>query len=186
MQDEDALMERVAAGDIRAFEMVVKTHQDLLLRVATRLLGGDHEDARDAVQESFVRLWRARTSYEGRAHLRAYLLRITRRVCVDRMRICRPTEELPENWQAAGTRPEERAEATALEWAVRQAVGELPEPQRVVFLLSHYEGFSYAEIASALDCPLGTVASRKRLATETLRRRLAPWLEQELENAHDV
>ena len=55
----------------------------------------------------------------------------------------------------------------------------LPEPQRAVFILSQYEGLSYAEIAEALDCPVGTVASRKHMAVEALRRRLHLWIEEE-------
>jgi len=47
-----------------------------------------------------------------------------------------------------------------------------------VFILSQYEGLSYAEIAAILECPVGTVASRKHLATETLRRRLWAWREE--------
>ena len=82
-------------------------------------------------------------------------------------------------WTRALTRPSldpaDVAQAHGLADAVRLAVLSLPEPQRAIFLLSHYEGLSYAEIAEALDCPLGTVASRKHQATETLRRRLSPW-----------
>jgi RNA polymerase sigma-70 factor (ECF subfamily) len=78
-----------------------------------------------------------------------------------------------------GEEPEARLEAAALADAVRRAVQALPAPQREVFILSHYEGLSYQEIAGVLGCPLGTVASRKHLALEALRRRLAPWMEGE-------
>lgn len=78
-----------------------------------------------------------------------------------------------------GARPEARLQAKALSEAVRAAVLALPEAQRTVFVLSQYEGLGYREIAAVLDCPLGTVASRKHLAVETLRRRLRPWIENE-------
>ncbi len=71
--------------------------------------------------------------------------------------------------------PEALAEQKSLADAVAQAVLSLPQGQRAVFILSQYEGLSYGEIAEALGCPVGTVASRKHQATETLRRKLSSW-----------
>ena len=68
--------------------------------------------------------------------------------------------------------PAQQVEAHALTRSIRLAVQELPEVQRCVFALSEYENMSYKDIARVLDCPVGTVASRKRLAVEALRRRL--------------
>lgn len=144
------------------------------MRFAARLLG-DSEAAQDAAQEAFLRLWRLRSRYQPRGCLQAYLLRTVRSVCLDHVRVARPWEALGEGVDAAAPDPATLAEAHNLADAVRLVVLSLPEAQRAVFLLSHYEGLSYAEIAGALDCPLGAVASRKHQATETLRRRLAPW-----------
>jgi RNA polymerase sigma-70 factor (ECF subfamily) len=58
---------------------------------------------------------------------------------------------------------------------VRDAVLSLPEDQRAVFVLSCYDGLSYSEIGEIVGCPVGTVASRKRLAAQALRKRLAAW-----------
>lgn len=122
----------------------------------------------------------ARHRYQPSGRLAALLLKITRNVCLDR---AGRTEA--EEWTEARTAgrsdddPAAQAESGALAEAVRRAVGSLPEPSRTVFILSHYEGLSYADIAVALDCPLGTVASRKRLAVEALRRKLAHWVEGE-------
>lgn len=179
MDEDDTWMRQAAAGDSRAFGRIVARYQTRLVRVAARLLS-DPELAKDAAQEAFLRLWRARHRYQPAGHLAALLLKITRNVCLDwtgRTETDEWTEE-----PAAGRaedNPETQAEADALGEAVRRAVGSLPEPSRTVFILSHYEGLSYADIAAALDCPLGTVASRKRLAVEALRRKLAHWVEGE-------
>ena len=172
--DDDALMRRAADGDAQAFGLIVRAHQGRLVRFAARLLG-DSEAAQDAAQEAFLRLWRLRSRYQPRGCLQAYLLRTVRTVCLDHVRAARPWEALDEGVDTAAPDPAALAQERGLADAVRRAVLSLPEPQRAVFLLSHYEGLSYAEIAEALDCPLGTVASRKHQATETLRRRLAPW-----------
>ena len=172
--DDDALMRRAADGDAQAFGAIVAAYQARLARFAARLLG-DPEAAQDAAQEAFLRLWRRRTHFQPRGCLQAYLFRAVRSACLDHIRAARPWEALGEGAGGDSSDPAVLAQAHGLADAVRRAVLSLPEPQRAVFLLSHYEGLSYAEIAEALDCPLGTVASRKHQAAETLRRRLAPW-----------
>lgn len=174
MEDDDALMRRVAGGDAQAFGLIVQAHQGRLVRFAARLLG-DSDAAQDAAQEAFLRLWRLRTRYQPRGCLQAYLLRTVRTVCLDHVRADRPWEPLEEGAGGDAPDPAMLVQGRGLAGAVRRAVLSLPEPQRAVFLLSHYEGLAYAEIADALDCPLGTVASRKHQATETLRRKLSAW-----------
>ena len=176
--DDDGLMRRAAGGDTLAFSALVRTYQARLVRFAVRLTG-DSDLAQDAMQEAFVRLWRGRVSYEPRGCLQAYLFRAVRSVCLDYARASRPIEALDENAEADAPGPEALAEAGSLADAVRRAVLALPEAQRAVFILSEYEHFSYAEIADALDCPVGTVASRKHQAAETLRRKLFSWKDPE-------
>jgi RNA polymerase sigma-70 factor (ECF subfamily) len=170
-------MRRAAAGDALAFGHIVRAHQERLLRFATRLLG-DRDAAQDAVQEAFLRLWRARTRYRSTGLLSTYLLRVVRNICLDYQRAYRPTASLLDAdslpTPAEGD-PQSDCQARALVQAVRCAVLNLPEPQRAVFVLNHYEGLSYREIAAVLECPVGTVASRKAQAVETLRRRLGSW-----------
>lgn len=175
--DDDALMRRAAAGDTQAFTQVVQTYQARLVRFATRLLN-DSEAAQDAAQEAFLRLWRLRDHYQPRGCLQAYLLRTIRTICLDYARAARPWDALGNGTETDTPSPESIAQRRGLADAVAQAVQSLPEAQRAVFILSQYEQLSYAEIAEALGCPVGTVASRKHQATETLRRKLASWRDQ--------
>lgn len=172
--DDDALMRRAADGDMQAFSQVVQTYQGRLARFAARLLN-DPDAGQDAAQESFLRLWRLRTHYQPRGCLQAYLLRTVRTVCLDYARAAHPWDTLEDGADFHAPSPEDIAERRGLTDAVAQAVQSLPEAQRAVFILSQYEQLSYAEIAEALGCPVGTVASRKHQATETLRRKLAAW-----------
>ena len=172
--EDDNWMRRAAGGDTQAFGLIVQAYQSRLVRFAARLLG-DTDLAQDAAQEAFLRLWRVRKSYQPRGCLQAYLFRAVRSVCLDCARSAHSMGALDERAEANVSDPVAVAEAQSLADAVRLAVQSLPEAQRVVFLLSHYENLSYAEIADVLDCPLGTVASRKHQATEALRRKLFSW-----------
>lgn len=180
---DDFLMGRAAAGDTEAFGRIVTAYQPRLTRFAERMLGGDAEAARDIAQEAFLRLWRNRERYEPQGELERYLLRTVHNLCRDdrrrRARFRGPTIALEDCGTLGDTRslpPHEAMQAHSLSEAVRVAVGCLPEPQRAVFVLSHYEGLGYQEIADALGCPIGTVASRKHLAVAALRHALREWI----------
>lgn len=178
--DDDALMKQAAAGDTQAFGCLVTAYQRRLLRFAHRMLG-DAEAAEDAVQEAFLRLWAGRLRYRPQGRLEHLLLRIVRNACLDQARSRRNEEFAEDGAETSGFLAdslERQVEQRTLADAIRQAVQTLPEPQRAVFILSEYEGLSYAQIADVLDCPIGTVASRKHLAVAALRRRLETWTEE--------
>jgi RNA polymerase sigma-70 factor (ECF subfamily) len=175
--DDDTLMRLTASGDSAAFGILVERHRARVLRVACRLLGGD-ADAADVVQEALLKAWRASGQYTPNGQFRSWLLAIVCNQCRDRWRkqpISRLDDQL--HLAASGPGPEEVARGRLLAEAVRMAVMALPEAQREVFILSQYEGFRYSEIATMVGCPEGTVASRKYLAMEALRRQLKDWHE---------
>jgi RNA polymerase sigma-70 factor (ECF subfamily) len=177
--DDGILIQQIAQGDSQAFGQLVDRYQQRLVRFAARLLG-DPDAAQDIAQETFLRLWRSRARCPVESDLNAYLLRIARNLCLDRFRAQRKTEVLDETTGLTTETecgPAASAQSRALAELVRHAVQALPEPQRVVFILSHYEALSYHEIAQVVGCPIGTVASRKYQAVETLRRRLKPWID---------
>ena len=166
----------------REFRGIVVQHQRRITVFATRMLGGDEAAAQDVAQETFLALWRQRQRDDGNYssmpdHLDRYLLRIAHNRCIDLLRVRRETIALDAERDAASSRtgPENVTEARSLSEAVRNAVSLLPDSQRSVFILSHYDGLRYQEIADLLDCPIGTVASRKSQAVATLRLRLKDW-----------
>ncbi len=179
--DEEILIQQIAEGNTQAFGKLVVRYQHRLVRFATRMLG-DADEAQDIAQETFLRLWRSRCPVQG--DLTAYLFRIARNFCLDHFRTHHPTETLDETTERP-TSPEGSPAASlqsqALAEMVRSGVQALPEAQRVIFVLSHYEEMSYREIAHVVGCPIGTVASRKFQAVETLRRRLKPWIEGDVD-----
>lgn len=176
----DDLLTRALLGDKDAFACVVKTHEGRLYRFACRMVGS-HDAARDIVQDALIRLWQSRERYRPQGSDIAYLLRILRNACFDHVRANKNWDHVRLEEDIRDTSPscEEAAFAGALSDALGQALLCLTEAQRVVFVLSEYEGMTYQEIADVLGCPPGTVASRKYAAAEALRKELRPWLEGE-------
>lgn len=161
--------------DAISFEELLNQHREQVVRVACRLLHGDRASAEDVAQEVFLRLWNAAERYTEQGTFRAYLLTITCRLCADYRRRYRPTISLDDCWHLADER--ELPEVGTIRDAIPAAIASLPEEQCAVFVLSHYEGLRYREIAGIVGCPIGTVASRKFLAVQTLRERLRPYLD---------
>jgi RNA polymerase sigma-70 factor (ECF subfamily) len=176
---DDELLHHAANGNRKAFRLLIRRHQSVVIRFACRLLNGDRTAAEDIGQEAFLRLYRSGREYTARGEMRGFLLTITRNLCRDYLRRQHPTESLEVAFDS--TDPSPTGETSALQYeraeTVRKAISELPEEQRTVLILSHYEGMPYAEIATIVGCPAGTVASRKHHALAALRRRLHAYME---------
>lgn len=182
MQSDCDLMVQTSAGDLRAFETLVERHRDRLQGFLYRLCW-NWEEASDCAQETFVRLWLARRNYRPQAKFTTYLYTIARRCWLDRTRRrrCRPQtisleEQIGAGAQSLMRRMIEHAESpenVVLRryemFRIRRAIGQLPEDQRLVFTLAHFEDVPYAEIAEILGIPVGTVKSRMHYAVTRLR-----------------
>ena len=132
----------------------------------------DRELAAECVQQAFVKAWRASRSFDPERELRPWLATITRRVAVDIYR------------REARTRSEPHAdvddtvvpiafERTWEAFEVRAALDQLPDDEREVVRLAHFEGLTHSEIAEKLDVPIGTVKSRSFRAHRRLAGLLA-------------
>ena len=152
-----------ALSTLTDFEAFVRAQQARALRVGVRLTFGDSAAAQDAVQEAFLRLWRCREQLQD-TNLEAYLYRTLLSCARDAVRRTRPTVPLDEKLPCGALRT---SPDTGL--IVRDALAQLSDDQREVIILSHYEGWTQAEIARLLQVPPGTVASRLHHATRKLR-----------------
>jgi RNA polymerase sigma-70 factor, ECF subfamily len=166
----------IAASTNRAqFEQHVVPEIEVLLRVAKSLCRTE-ADAEDLVQETLVRAYRAIDRFDGR-HARAWLLTILRNTHINSHRRRRP--ELLDRREANSDRHEpvaaDRADAAidaSFTAEVERALGELDDAFRLVVQLVDIDGLSYAEAASALGVPTGTVMSRLHRARSRVRDRL--------------
>jgi RNA polymerase sigma-70 factor (ECF subfamily) len=174
------LMARLAGGDREALAPLMDRHYRRLYRIALSYLR-DADDALDAVQETFVKVFQNAASWDGSADAGPWLTRIAVNHSIDRYRRARrrllSEEPLAENdhdrhLSEDEPSPERRVIGRELGERIRAALGALPETQRAVFVLRHYEEMKLEEIASALDLSLGTVKSSLHRAIRQLRSRL--------------
>lgn len=177
---DDLLVSRLQRGDETAFEELVRSHAGRLLSVARRFLGSS-EDAQDAVQEAFIRAFKAIHSFEERAQLQTWLHRILVNTALMKLRERRrkpedSIDELLPTFAADGHQTVESREwSDALlerkETAgiVREAIARLPEPYRVVLVLRDLEERDTAETARILGTTTTVVKVRLHRARQALR-----------------
>jgi RNA polymerase sigma-70 factor (ECF subfamily) len=165
---------RFRAGEDDAVRAVFRAYGGLVLAVALRTLG-DRQLAEEAVQETFVKAWRAAASYDPTREVGPWLATIARRTAIDLHR--REARRSALSLEDAGADPALVQLPTGVEraydvWAVREAIDELPADEREVVRLQHLEELSQAEVAERLGIPVGTVKSRSFRAHRHLAARL--------------
>ena len=176
--DESALIERARAGDGRAFEEIVRTHQRTVYAVAFRFLR-DHDEADEVAQRTFLRAWNHLKDFEERSSLKTWLLKICVNLCKnhhrDRKRFVDVDPELVEPAEeAVGA---ERLEEEQRLDRLRDAVAALPEKQRLTVELRVYQGLPFKEIAAALDTTENAAKVNFHYAVKTLKAKVGDALE---------
>lgn len=171
---DQAFAIRASKGDVEAFRLLVQEHSGLVYRVALRILGV--EDAQDASQEVWIRVWRNIRDFRGDSAFTTWLYRITVNTCLSvRRKESRRGEReysgdempfLPEP-RGGDADPEAAALGAEQREEIQAALGHVRAEHRAALVLRHMEGLSYAEIARVLGVPDGTAkgwASRGRAA----------------------
>ncbi|WP_344805611.1 RNA polymerase sigma factor [Microlunatus ginsengisoli] len=182
---EATLVARAQDGDLDSFEVLVRRYQAPIFRLAYRLLS-DRDEAEDATQDTMVQVWRRLPTLAEPAAFRGWLYRIATRHCTTLLRTrarrrTRPAEdptlELGEALVGglAGDDPADAAERAGEVEALAAALAELPEEQRVCWVLRELHGLSYAEIGYAAHLPQSTVRGRIARARQSLLRGMASW-----------
>jgi RNA polymerase sigma factor (sigma-70 family) len=171
--DDTALVQRALAGDVGAFGELVRRHQSAALRLAAGICGST-EEARDIVQDAFVKGHRGLRSWRGDAPVRSWLLRIVandaRNAVRARARRHRREERFGALRQVGDGDPVGDAVAGDDEArALLALLGRLDERDRAVLACRFVGGLSERETAEALDLPTGTVKSRTARALERAR-----------------
>ncbi len=151
--------------------MLVQAGMPTVYRRALGILGSE-ADARDAAQETFVAAWRELPHLREPERYEAWLARIALNACRMTLRRRGRVREIPVSIAVDPAAPD-RVDGIADADAVRRAFGRLPLEQRAILVLHHVEERPVAEIAAALDVPVGTVKSRLHAARGALERALA-------------
>lgn len=175
---EDAVIAQAVAGDLAAFNQLVLTYQNLAYSVAYRTLQDDAA-ADDVVQESFIKAFRAISTFQG-GSFKSWIIRIVANTCYDLLRsrqrrLTDSLDDLVENEDYASyledvtANPHAHAERMELSELIERSFASLPTDQRLVLTLCDVHGYSYEEIADMTDVPIGTVKSRINRARTRVR-----------------
>lgn len=186
-ETDQLLVERVQKGDKRAFDLLVGKYQHKIVSLVSRYVP-DHAEALDVAQEAFIKAYRAIGRFRGDSAFYTWMYRIAintaKNYLVSQSR--RPPAadvdaQDAEQFQV-DTRlkdrgsPEHELLKEEIENTIHEAIADLPEDLRVAITLREMDGMSYEDIATTMDCPIGTVRSRIFRAREAIDNRLRPLL----------
>ncbi len=184
---DEELMGLAQKQDISAFEELFRRYEQRIFAFFWRLCA-NRQEAEDGTQETFLRLWRARVRYEPTGRFSTYLFQIAKNHFLhERQKQGRrkdsqqPSARDPVEGSGepvSADRADGRLLAGEFQAAVSGAMIRLPETLRLVYVLTEQEGMSYQQAAEVLDCPVGTVGSRKVEAVRRLRELLQPWRDE--------
>ena len=166
LRDEEQIIERCRAGDLGAYKGVYDGYGQPLLRMAMRLLGRPQE-AEDAVQETFLKLFRGINGFRRGGRFSTYLFQILQNTCVDMLRRRKPTAAEITEIDVLGARS-----SNELAHSLAQAVDGLPGQMKSCFVLFAVEQYSQEEIADILGVSVGTV----KTSVHRARKKLRDWL----------
>ncbi len=186
-ESDQLLVERVQAGDLRAFDLLVRRYQGRITAVISRFVK-DWSECQDVAQESFIRAYRALPNFRGDSQFYTWIYKIAvntaknhlvaqkRRPPGDDVQV-EDAEHFDVGFQMKdNATPERELMRQEIERTVLSTVEALPEELRTAITLREIDGLSYEEIAQAMDCPIGTVRSRIFRAREAIDEQLRPLL----------
>ena len=193
------LMLRFIQGDEESFNRLFHNNSNRAYQIALRFLGNS-EDAKDIVQESFIKVYSSKTKWKPKAKFITWFYKIITNQCFKRKRkdkniimvsldalisdkndemLLQPTSP-PQN------NPDRIFEQKEIKSVIQAAIESLPETQRIALILHRYENLSYKEISETLGCTHAAVESILFRAKQTLRKRLEPYYKDFSQVSHEL
>jgi len=173
---DDGTIEACQRGDSEAFRLVFEAYKDRVYSIGLCFFDGNEAAAKDITQEVFLKLMTTISQFQNRSEFSTWLYRLVTNACLDRKRAFRRflffTDsrelELPDPRRST----EDKCIQREIEHSVRKVIAGMKPKLRMAVLLKYFEDLSYDEIAAALACSKGTVASRLNRAHRILARKL--------------
>ena len=180
-RSDEELLQDTAAGDLQAFDVIVRRYRDRLLNFVFRFLG-DRTAAEDVVQETFLRVFRKSGEFHASARFSTWLFTIAGNLAKSELRRRKRwrftslgwNEDVEQHIEIPDERPhpDALAETEIATEAIQKAIESLPPNHRQVVILSDIQGMAYEEIAQIVGCPVGTVKSRINRGRLRLQKKL--------------
>jgi RNA polymerase sigma-70 factor (ECF subfamily) len=180
------LMERFLRGEAEGFNLLVKNYKVRLFPLLYRLVG-NREEAEDILQETFLRVYRQKESYDFNYSFSTWIYTIALNLCRNLYKRKKKVRFLGMDSLVNHPDPnsENHGNRNRLSSILEGAISSLPFKYRTVFLLRDVDQLSYEEVASTLNLPLGTVKSRVNRARRILQKKLRPMMEECYELSKD-
>jgi RNA polymerase sigma-70 factor (ECF subfamily) len=182
---DQLLVERVQKGDKRAFDLLIQKYQHRIVSLVTRYVS-DSSEAQDVAQEAFIKAYRAIGRFRGDSAFYTWLYRIAINtaknwiVAKNRRPPSSDIDAVDAEQYGMSSRlketstPENELLREEIERTVYDTIASLPEDLRTAIMLREMDGMSYEEIATTMECPIGTVRSRIFRAREAIDEKLKP------------
>jgi RNA polymerase sigma-70 factor (ECF subfamily) len=177
LSDDDAdrwLVTKARAGDMDAYEVLVRRHRDRIYRISLRMLGNRH-DAEDIAQDVMIQVWTALAGFTGASSFTTWLYRIVVNRCLNQIRRRRWTRPVLEGDPQPVAGAEDTVIARQRAGAAMEAIAALPPDQRAVIVLHQLEGLTYREVAAVVNISEDAVRGRLHRARLTLVESLRSW-----------
>ena len=184
-EPEAKIMTDVAGGDLAAFRALVELHHSALINFIARFTG-NRDSAEDIAQEVFLRVFKAAKAYKPQAKFKTWLFTIATNLCLNEIRDTKSSPKIVDFTRHArqecpsmapeAVSPQKAAENAELSAAVRKAIRNLPENQRIAILLRQYNDFSYNEISKIMGISMSAVESLIQRARQSLKKSLSSFL----------
>jgi len=184
---DQELVKRVQNGEKAAFDILVRKYEHKLANVIGRYIR-DPSEVLDVAQEAFIKAYRALPNFRGDSAFYTWLYRIAINTAKNHLVASNrrpPNDDIDaqdaEQFESGSglkeyATPERMALQSELASTIQDAIDDLPEELRTAIVLRELDGLSYEDIASAMDCPIGTVRSRIFRARDAIETRIRPLL----------
>ncbi|MGD8384783.1 MAG: RNA polymerase sigma factor RpoE [Lysobacterales bacterium] len=184
---DQLLVERVQKGEKRAFDLLIQKYQHRIVSLVSRYVS-DPSEAQDVAQEAFIKAYRAIDRFRGDSAFYTWLYRIAintaknwivaknRRPPASDIDATEAEQYGMSGMLKEGSTPENEMLREEIEQTVYDTIAKLPGDLRTAIMLREMDGMSYEEIATTMDCPIGTVRSRIFRAREAIDQKLKPLL----------
>ena len=173
----DDIVTQVKKGNLKAFDRIYNLYGQRLYGFAFSVLK-NHEDAKEIVQETFIKLWNKREQIDPGQSFKTYLFSISYNTSIDLLRKRLKEDSFKDHLKVHLKIHEQSADSlityNELNGVVKKAIDDLPTKQKEVFLMSREEGLSYKEISEKLNISLKTIESHIYLALKTIRKKIGP------------